>query len=223
MLYFIYFYCYLSSRIDHDLVYEQRCLDRDRSFVTFTSSIRLCSVLCFKAPEWFSICWQIASHSYMSLYMAFSRKYGTVWYHPASSKLWHLTALPFVNFRKNWLARFGISSCVKPACSACCVLGAGCGFCINRMYLYIVGGLCLLVAVHVHLHRRFLMNDDEGVGNAPCTFCSVWIPDRGTCKRSFTDLIFVTILMSGLHYLPWTSLVEYAWNYEFLGEILNMN
>jgi hypothetical protein len=32
--------------------------------------------------------------------MDFSRKYGTVWYHPASSKLWHLTMLPFVNFRK---------------------------------------------------------------------------------------------------------------------------
>jgi hypothetical protein len=100
MLYFIYYYCYLSSRIGHDLVYEQRYLDKDRSFVTLTSSIRLCSVLCFKAPEWFSICRQIASHSYMSLYMAFSRKYGTVWYHPTSFKLWHLTTLPFVNFRK---------------------------------------------------------------------------------------------------------------------------
>jgi hypothetical protein len=30
-----------------------------------------------------------------------SRKYGTVWYHPASSKLWYLIALSFVNFRKN--------------------------------------------------------------------------------------------------------------------------
>jgi hypothetical protein len=28
----------------------------------------------------------------------FSRKYGTVWYHPASSKLWYLTVLSFVNF-----------------------------------------------------------------------------------------------------------------------------
>jgi hypothetical protein len=30
-----------------------------------------------------------------------SRKYGTVWYHPASSKLWYLTALSFVNFQEN--------------------------------------------------------------------------------------------------------------------------
>jgi hypothetical protein len=29
-----------------------------------------------------------------------SRKYGTVWYHPASSKLWYLTAFPFVNFQE---------------------------------------------------------------------------------------------------------------------------
>jgi hypothetical protein len=100
MVYFIYFFRYLSSRIGHDLVHGQHYLNKDRSFVTLTSSIRLCSVLRFKAPEWFSICWQIASRSYMSLYMAFSHKYGTVWYHPTSSKLWHLTTLSFVNFRK---------------------------------------------------------------------------------------------------------------------------
>jgi hypothetical protein len=29
-----------------------------------------------------------------------SRKYGTVWYHPASSKRWYLTTLPFVNFQE---------------------------------------------------------------------------------------------------------------------------
>jgi hypothetical protein len=29
-----------------------------------------------------------------------SRKYGTVWYHPTSSKLWYLTALSFVNFQE---------------------------------------------------------------------------------------------------------------------------
>jgi hypothetical protein len=28
-----------------------------------------------------------------------SRKYGTVWYHPTSSKLWYLTTLSFVNFQ----------------------------------------------------------------------------------------------------------------------------
>jgi hypothetical protein len=29
-----------------------------------------------------------------------SRKYGTVWYHPASSKLWNLTTVSFVNFQE---------------------------------------------------------------------------------------------------------------------------
>jgi hypothetical protein len=29
-----------------------------------------------------------------------SRKYGTVWYHLASSKLWYLIALSFVNFQE---------------------------------------------------------------------------------------------------------------------------
>jgi hypothetical protein len=98
LLHFIV-YCYLFSKIGHGFVHGQCHLDKDRSIVMHTSSIRLCSVLRFKAPEWFLICWQIASCSYMSSYMAFSRKYGTVWYHPASSKLWYLTTLSFVNFQ----------------------------------------------------------------------------------------------------------------------------
>jgi hypothetical protein len=32
------------------------------------------------------------------------------------------------------MARFGICSCVKLACSAYCVLDAGCGFCINTFF-----------------------------------------------------------------------------------------
>jgi hypothetical protein len=45
--------------------------NKDRSIVMLASSVRLCSILRFKAPEWFLICWQIAPHSYMSSYMAF--------------------------------------------------------------------------------------------------------------------------------------------------------
>jgi hypothetical protein len=44
-----------------------------------------------------------------------SRKYGTVWYHPASSKLWYLTLYLLLIFRKNWLARLSLSVRVKPA------------------------------------------------------------------------------------------------------------
>jgi hypothetical protein len=46
------------------------------------------------------------------------------------------------------------------------------------------------------------MNGDEGVGDAPCTFGSIWIPDIGTCKQSFMKLILATVLMFGSHYLP---------------------
>jgi hypothetical protein len=39
-------------------------------FVMLMSSVRLCSVLHFEAPEWFLVYWQIASCSYMSSHLA---------------------------------------------------------------------------------------------------------------------------------------------------------
>jgi hypothetical protein len=61
------------------------------------------------------------------------RKYGTVWYHPASSKLWYLTALSFVNFQEKLTGTSPLLFArAKPACSACCVFGARCTFCVNR-------------------------------------------------------------------------------------------
>jgi hypothetical protein len=47
------------------------CSNKDRSIVMLTSSVRLCYVLHFKASEWFLVCWQIASCSYVSSHMAF--------------------------------------------------------------------------------------------------------------------------------------------------------
>jgi hypothetical protein len=58
------------------------------------------SLLLFTLSRLVANRWQIAFYSYMSSRLAFSRKYGTVWYHPASSKLWYLTALSFVNFQE---------------------------------------------------------------------------------------------------------------------------
>jgi hypothetical protein len=55
------------------------------------------------------------------------RKYGTVWYHPASSKLWYLTSVSFVNFQEKLT---GTSSLLfaraKPAfrLAVCLALGA---------------------------------------------------------------------------------------------------
>jgi hypothetical protein len=51
-------------------VHVQFCSNKDRSFVMLTLSVRLCSVLHFEAPEWFLVCWQIDSCSYMSSHMA---------------------------------------------------------------------------------------------------------------------------------------------------------
>jgi hypothetical protein len=111
---------------------EQCYLNRDRSFVVLTSRIRLYPVSCFKALEWYLNCWQIACCSYMSFYWLSSRKYGTVWYHPASS-MFYLTIFILWQFQENWLARFGSGTCFKRG-SACCVLGARCRFCINTLF-----------------------------------------------------------------------------------------
>jgi hypothetical protein len=69
-----------TTRIGHSLAHVHLYRDKDRSIVMLTSSIRLCYFLRVEAPEWFLVCWQIALYSYMSSHLAFSRKYGTVWY-----------------------------------------------------------------------------------------------------------------------------------------------
>jgi hypothetical protein len=52
-----------------------------------------------KAPEWFQFAGRYLFIAICHLTWLSSRKYGTVWYHPASSKLWNLTTLSFVNFQ----------------------------------------------------------------------------------------------------------------------------
>jgi hypothetical protein len=56
-----------------------------------------------------------------------SRKYGTVWYHPASSKLWYLTALSFVNFQEKLTGTsFALGACEASIVrlAVCLALGA---------------------------------------------------------------------------------------------------
>jgi hypothetical protein len=56
-----------------------------------------------------------------------SRKYGTVWYHPASSKLWYLTSLSFVIFQEKLTGTsFLLFASAKPAfrLAVCLTLGA---------------------------------------------------------------------------------------------------
>jgi hypothetical protein len=59
----------------------------------------------------------------------YSRKYGTVWYHPASSRF-YLTVFILCQFQgklTGTLPDFDARAmCVKPANSACCVLGVWC-------------------------------------------------------------------------------------------------
>jgi hypothetical protein len=52
--------------IGHGFAHMHFFLNKDRSIVMLTSSIRLCYFLHFKAPEWFLVSWQIAFYSYMS-------------------------------------------------------------------------------------------------------------------------------------------------------------
>jgi hypothetical protein len=69
----------------------------------------------FKVPEWYLICWQIAFRSYMSSYMAFPQIWNCLVPPGKFQALVFNYFSSFVNFRENWLAHFGICSCVKPA------------------------------------------------------------------------------------------------------------
>jgi hypothetical protein len=92
-----------------------------------------------------------------------SRKYGTVWYHPASSKLWYLTALSFVNFQEKLTGTSCDSLRVwSQLCSAYCVFGAGCTFCVNNgVFTQTVGssGATVFAALPLQLVRRIYKMD----------------------------------------------------------------
>jgi hypothetical protein len=62
------------------------------------SCIPLYPVYTFKVPEWCSNCRQIACCSYMLFNWLWGRKYGTVWYHPASSRF-YLTVFILCQFQ----------------------------------------------------------------------------------------------------------------------------
>jgi hypothetical protein len=65
-----------------------------------TSSIRQYYFSFYKFPKGFNSLANSFCIAMRHLVWLFSRKYGTVWYHPASSKLWYLTILSFVNFQE---------------------------------------------------------------------------------------------------------------------------
>jgi hypothetical protein len=59
-----------TARIGYGFAHVHLHPNKDRSVVMLVSSIRLCYLLHFKAPEWFLDCWQIALYSYMSSHLA---------------------------------------------------------------------------------------------------------------------------------------------------------
>jgi hypothetical protein len=64
------------------------------------SSIRQYRFSSYKFPSGFNSLANSFHIAMCHLVWLLSRKYGTVWYHPASSKLWYLTSLSFVNFQE---------------------------------------------------------------------------------------------------------------------------
>jgi hypothetical protein len=110
----------LLFRIKIDL---SSCLRHAFGYILFT---------CFKAPEWYSDCRQIACCSYMSFDWLWGRKYGTVWYHLACSGF-YLTVFILCQFQRKLTGTLRIQPRVlSQLCSACCVFGVTCWFYVNR-------------------------------------------------------------------------------------------
>jgi hypothetical protein len=128
-LYFNHLFNIGYHGIGHNIVFMHFLTKQRPIVVMLTSFIRQYWFFFYEIPNVFSSLANSFSIAMCHLMWPFSRKYGTVWYHPASSKPWYLTALSFVNFQEKLT---GTSSSlfarVKPACSACCVLGARCIF-----------------------------------------------------------------------------------------------
>jgi hypothetical protein len=103
----------------------------------------------YKIPNGFSSLANSFSIAVCHLMWPFSRKYGTVWYHPASSKIWYLTALSFVNFQEKLTGTSSLLYArVKPACSACCVFGARCTFLRQHQPLLVLAARRAVAARH---------------------------------------------------------------------------
>jgi hypothetical protein len=109
-------------------------LTKQRSIaIMLTSSIRQYRFSFRKFPSGFNSLANSFHIAMCHLVWLLSRKYGTVWYHPTSSKLWYLTSLSFVNFQEKLTSTSSLLFArAKPACSACCVFGARCTFRVNR-------------------------------------------------------------------------------------------
>jgi hypothetical protein len=113
----------------------QRCLNKDRFSSCLRHTFGYTLFTCFISSR---MMFELLTDS---LFVAichsnwlYSRKYRTAWYHPASSRF-YLTFFILCQFQGKLTGTLPDSdaraTCVKPANSACCVLGVRCWFYVN--------------------------------------------------------------------------------------------
>jgi hypothetical protein len=134
VLYFTHLFNIGYHGIGYNILFMRFCPNEDRLPSCLRHSFGSIDFLFYKIPNGFISLANSFSIAMCHLMWPFSRKYGTVWYHPASSNPWYLTALSFVNFQEKLTGTSStLSARAKPACSACCVFGARCPFCVNTL------------------------------------------------------------------------------------------
>jgi hypothetical protein len=86
--------------IGHDLMHVHLCPNKDRLPSCLRHPFGSIAFFFYKFPNGFQFIDRLLYIAMCHPIWLYGRKYGTVWYHPASSKLWYLTALSFVNFQE---------------------------------------------------------------------------------------------------------------------------
>jgi hypothetical protein len=86
--------------IGHGPVHVHLCSNRDRSLSCLRHPFGNVTLFFYKSPNGFNLLADKLPIAMCHPIWLLSRKYGTVWYRPASSKLWYLTTLSFVNFQE---------------------------------------------------------------------------------------------------------------------------
>jgi hypothetical protein len=129
MLRFYLFHHDLSLVISHGYVL-QCCLNKDRFLSCLRHTFGYALFTCFIGSRMtFGL---LADSLFVAICRSnwlYSCKYGTVWYHPASSRF-YLTFFILCQFQGKLTGTLldsdARATCVKPANSACCVLGVRC-------------------------------------------------------------------------------------------------
>jgi hypothetical protein len=172
-----------------------------------------------------------------------SRKYGTAWYHPASSKLCYLTALSFVNFQEKLTGTsFSLCACeasfVRLAvCLALSALFASTSISVSDLQkiwiirLWIVTPLSLTHTWKFRKNRPWLLDDDMAVTKFSFGINFVELFINGNCWRRvlfFLQIVSCRIqnqLFSTLLFCRYREpiLLLYIWWLHFAARIVPTN